>query len=337
VPVDPGTYTAGETLLSGYTFEGFSGDCDAAGDTTVTLGESKSCTLTNDDIQPQLLVIKHVINDNGGPAVAGDFTMSVSGTNATPGFFAGEESPGTEVALDVGIYNVGESGPSGYAATYSADCTGAITIGEVKTCTVTNDDIPPQLVVIKHVINDNGGTAEAADFTMSVSGSNADPASSPGAESPGTEVALDAGAYIVSESGPSGYAASYSADCTGAMAVGEVKTCTVTNNDEKASPGIATEQKWILHDSALLSGIRPGAADAGSATVLFRLFSDAQCTTEVFSEMVDINSGIAQTSLGYVTTVPGTYYWTAFYSGDNFNEPQLSGCGTESTTITAVQ
>ena len=41
-PVNPGTYTAGETLLVGYTFEGFSGDCDFNGDTTVALGESKT-------------------------------------------------------------------------------------------------------------------------------------------------------------------------------------------------------------------------------------------------------------------------------------------------------
>ena len=31
VPVNPGTYTSAETLLSGYTFDGYSGDCDANG------------------------------------------------------------------------------------------------------------------------------------------------------------------------------------------------------------------------------------------------------------------------------------------------------------------
>jgi hypothetical protein len=52
VPVNPGTHTAAETLLPGYTFVGFSGDCDSNGDTTVALGETKQCTLTNDD-EPQ--------------------------------------------------------------------------------------------------------------------------------------------------------------------------------------------------------------------------------------------------------------------------------------------
>jgi len=47
VPVAPGTYTAGETLLPGYTFVGFTGDCDTNGEITVALGESKTCTITN--------------------------------------------------------------------------------------------------------------------------------------------------------------------------------------------------------------------------------------------------------------------------------------------------
>jgi len=47
VAVEPGTYTAAETPLSGYTFAGFSGDCNADGQITVAAGESKTCTLTN--------------------------------------------------------------------------------------------------------------------------------------------------------------------------------------------------------------------------------------------------------------------------------------------------
>ena len=38
---------------------------------------------------------------------------------------------------------MGETGPAGYEASYSADCTGTIALGETKTCTVTNDDVNP--------------------------------------------------------------------------------------------------------------------------------------------------------------------------------------------------
>ncbi len=225
VMLNAGPYSVGETGPSGYAAS-LSSDCTG----TAVIGVTKTCTVTNDDIQPKLIVIKHVINDNGGTAVAGDFTMSVTGASPSPASFAGTES-GTTVGLNAGAYNVGESGPSGYAASFSTDCTGTAVIGTTNTCTVTNDDVQPKLIVIKHMVNDNGGTAVAGDFTMSVTGTSPSPASSAGAESPGTTVALNAGSYSVGETGPAGYAASFSADCSGTIAVGETKTCTVTNND----------------------------------------------------------------------------------------------------------
>ena len=132
---------------------------------------------------PTLHVIKHVVNDSGGTASAANFTMSVTGTSPNPASFAGAESPGTTVTLGAGSYNVTETGPSGYAASFSADCTGTIAAGQTKTCTVTNDDVAAPttgtLHVIKHVVNDSGGTASAANFTMSVTGTSPNPASSP--------------------------------------------------------------------------------------------------------------------------------------------------------------
>ena len=83
VPVNPGTYTAGETLLPGYTFEGFSGDCDVNGDVTVALGESKTCTLTNNDQQATITVVKVVTNDNGGTGLPDDFLLTLEGAAVT--------------------------------------------------------------------------------------------------------------------------------------------------------------------------------------------------------------------------------------------------------------
>jgi uncharacterized repeat protein (TIGR01451 family) len=236
-----GAYTVTETGQPGYAAS-FSGDCDATGNVTLAVGDDKTCTLTNDDIPPKLIVIKHVVNDNGGTATAADFTMSVTGTNVSPASFPGAESPGTMAALDAGNYNVTESGPGGYAMTFSADCAGTIAIGETRTCTVTNDDVQPKLIVIKHVVNDNSGAAVAADFTMTVTGTNVSPASFLGEELPGTAVTLDAGAYSVTESGPSGYTMSLAADCAGIIALGETKTCTVTNDDVEAPPDLVIEK-----------------------------------------------------------------------------------------------
>src|SRR5439155_690441 len=167
-----------------------------------------------------------------------DFTLHVkSGVTEVTGSPAAGSETGTVYTLTVGSYVVSEDGaPSGYAQTgFSGDCnsTGAVTVvaGAEKTCTITNDDVVAQLTVIKHVVNSFGGTATAADFTMSVTGSGPAPASFAGHESPGTVVSLGAGSYSVAETGPTGYSSSYSTDCAGSIAVGQAKTCTITNSD----------------------------------------------------------------------------------------------------------
>ena len=172
---------------------------------------------------------------------------------------------GTLVGLDAGSYTVGETPVFGYAPSATADCAGSINIGETKTCTITNDDIQPQLIVIKHVVNNNGGVSVASSFTMSVTGNNVSPASFPGAESPGTTVALNAGSFSVGETGPPLYIRSDSGECSGTIGIGQVKTCTVTNNDlynfrgffspvenlpkvNKVNAGRAIPLKWELRD-----------------------------------------------------------------------------------------
>ena len=103
------------------------------------------------------------------------------------------------------------------------------------TCTITNDDIAPTLTVIKHVINDNGGTKTAADFSMTVTGAAPTGGHLPGRRVAGHDVALNAGAYSVSETGPAGYSSTLSAGCSATAVIGETKTCTITNDDQAAA------------------------------------------------------------------------------------------------------
>jgi hypothetical protein len=88
--------------------------------------------------------------------------------------------PGTAVEIGPGAYEVTESGPAGYKSVAAAGCSGTIALGETKTCTMTSDDQPATLVVIKTVVNDSGGTSVASDWTLSVAGNNPVPASFPG-------------------------------------------------------------------------------------------------------------------------------------------------------------
>ncbi|MFY9579602.1 MAG: hypothetical protein WAQ33_09785 [Gaiellaceae bacterium] len=178
----------------------------------------------------QLTVIDHVVNDNGGTAAAGDFDIVVDGTNASPSMFSGDEK-GTAVSVEPGDYKVSlEDGPSGYAASYSDNCSGSIAAGESKTCTITENDSPAHLTVVENVGNNNGGTASASDFALAVKGGSPDPAQFAG-NSEGTGVTLDAGSYAVSQETALGYYTTLSSDCEGTIGPGESKTCTVSNVD----------------------------------------------------------------------------------------------------------
>ncbi|MCB1719319.1 MAG: hypothetical protein KDK05_29640, partial [Candidatus Competibacteraceae bacterium] len=86
------------------------------------------------------------------------------------------------------------------------------------------------LTIVKTVVNDNGGTLSSSDFTINVSGNNPSQTSFAGSES-GVVVTVEAGAYSVTEDPVAGYSGSFSADCSGDIAAGENKTCTVTNDD----------------------------------------------------------------------------------------------------------
>src|SRR5262249_19891086 len=148
-----------------------------------------------DDIQPKLIVTKQVINDNGGTAQPGSFTINVNGNAATPSTFFG--GFGIQVLLNAGVYSVAEGPAPGYQGSYSVDCAGTIGVGEVKSCTITNDDIQPKLIVVKQVINNNGGTKNPGDFTLNVNGNSASPSTFAG--SSGQLVGLNAGPYSVGE------------------------------------------------------------------------------------------------------------------------------------------
>ncbi len=183
-----------------------------------------------------MTIIKHVVNNSGGTSTAGQWTMDVTGSNPSDNHFAGSEA-GVVITMNAGSYSVNESGgPSGYAKTLSAGCSGTLAPGASVTCTITNDDIVASLTLTKIVVNNNGGTASPGAWTVSAAGPT--PISGAGGATSGSSFA--AGAYTLSESsGPAGYSAS-SWTCTGTgtqngsqitLQLGQAAACTITNDD----------------------------------------------------------------------------------------------------------
>jgi hypothetical protein len=207
---------------------------------SLALGETKTCTIINDDIPPVLIVVKHVINDNGGTAVAGNFTMTVAGFNPNPASFAGDES-GTIVSINAGPYQVDETGLSGYAKSLSSDCTGLIAVGQIKTCLITNDDQPGTIIVIKNAKPQQGSFA----FTTTGTGyGNFNLSGDPTGDLNKNTQTLNAGIYTVTEGTQLGWiltgiggstnpATPYNCTVTGSSGstgVGDLVTATATIN-----------------------------------------------------------------------------------------------------------
>jgi uncharacterized repeat protein (TIGR01451 family) len=88
-----------------------------------------------------------------------------------------------------------------------------------------------------------------------------------------------------------------------------------------------------IFDVAHLTGSTLGAG----GTITFHLFSDAKCQNEISTGLtpVTVNGDADYNSGNFTPSAPGTYYWTATYSGDQHNKGFSTTCGdaNESSTV----
>ncbi|MCJ7667642.1 MAG: LPXTG cell wall anchor domain-containing protein, partial [Anaerolineae bacterium] len=230
----PGAYSVTETVPLGWTLT--SATCsDGSLVSAIDLGpgETVTCTFTNTKQPAYLTLVKTVVNDNGGTLNAANFPVRIDGNPVTWG---------VANALSAGTHTASEITQPGYSASiWGGDCNadGTITLlpGDNKTCTITNNDIAPTLKLVKTVINDNGGTLTPANFPVRIDGASV---------AWGVAYALSAGPHTASETTQTGYAASaWSGDCaangTITLALGQTKTCTITNNDIPTTPTLSAD------------------------------------------------------------------------------------------------
>ncbi len=132
---------------------------------------------------PALLITKNVVNDNFGTAAAADFDFQVTHIPAQGAPTSQTVQAQQEVPLEAGEnYTVSEVAQAGYQLSGTPSCVdddqnpvdpAGFTAGLLGThvyCTFTNDDTPnpATLTLRKEVTNDDGGTAEPTDFTLTV-------------------------------------------------------------------------------------------------------------------------------------------------------------------------
>lgn len=240
--VPAGNHTITESLVdTDYTLYGISTAAGQVGTpaglvVSVASGQTVDVYVTNRQKSGTITVIKDVVSPTGAPV---SDTHSFT-ANLSPGSQTSPLAEGSNAVFTVspGTYTVTETDDPAYLELGCLTATGKTDIvvasGEGKTITCTNQQIQTSLTVIKNVINNNGSTRTPADFTIEVTGTNVSDPSFPGSAI-GTTVTLDPGSYSVGEAYQLGHQMSLSADCSGTIALGEHKTCTVTNDDKPAT------------------------------------------------------------------------------------------------------
>jgi uncharacterized repeat protein (TIGR01451 family) len=163
-----GMYTLTEAGPANYIASGWNceGGTQSGNTISIDLGQSATCTVTNNDVQPLLTVIKNVVNDNGGVLSVSDFPLFVGNMQVVSG---------AATAIDAGSYVVSEQNQPGYSAgTWGGDCAtdGSVelNVGDNKTCTITNNDLPPDLQIVKTALDPM--TIPGADLAYSITVTN---------------------------------------------------------------------------------------------------------------------------------------------------------------------
>ncbi len=212
-----------------------------------------------------LFITTHVVNDSSGTKQAGDFTMNVSANPSSS--FAGSES-GVAVTVQPGAYSVGETALPNYSVSPTSDCSGNIVAGQIKFCTITDDDITTTLTIIANVVNNNGGTNAPADFPLFIDGASV---------TLGQRIVVTAGAHNATSTTLSGYAASpWGYDCSAGgsitMSLGQNKTCIINFDDLPPPSPVCADTVMVLDRTGSMSS-SDLTGERTAATSLVNLYS----------------------------------------------------------------
>jgi hypothetical protein len=196
------------------------------------LGQTKTCTVTNNDIAPRLTLTKTVVNDNGGIKQVSDFPLFINGSGVTSG---------AVTVLTAGVqYTASETTQYGYTASaWGGDCAGngtiILAVGDNKSCTITNND-QPGTIIVRKLIKPEGAATSFSFQTTGDGGVNALPNYAAFSLSGGQQnsQSLDAGSYTVKELVPLGWV------LTGIGGSSDVSTpynCTITGSGGSTGVG----------------------------------------------------------------------------------------------------
>jgi hypothetical protein len=343
-----GTYALTETgTFTGYT-NGTNYSCVKNGaapvsgnSITLAVGDVAVCSITNTDAAASLTLNKITSYTHGGTRPESDWTLTATGTVASPTNLSGPGAAGnadvvSNSSFKADTYTLGETGTfTGYTngTNYSCVKNGAapvsgnsitLAVGDVAVCSITNTDVAPSLTLNKITSYTHGGTALESAWTLTANGGAAGLLSGPGAAGSADVVStasFKAGTYALSESAaPAGYQNGTSYSCVkngGApvsgssitLAVGDVGVCSITNTDLPAKLTIVKIVKgaggtfgFNTTGSGLDATFNLAPLADGSASKSYTTLSAGTYTIDEPS-----SSGYVLTDLGCSDQAAGTY------------------------------
>jgi hypothetical protein len=142
---------SGSTSVTPLVTTTYTGTATHTGAASITCNATVTVTTPPAPVLATLHVIKQVMNNGGGTAIASNFILHVenSGADVSGSPAAGTVAPGTSYSLSAGTYVVSENVSTSYMQSFSGACnsSGSVTLfaNDNKTCTITNAYIPPVL------------------------------------------------------------------------------------------------------------------------------------------------------------------------------------------------
>jgi uncharacterized repeat protein (TIGR01451 family) len=159
--VNAGTYTLTETGLAGYsagTWSCTSGTLTGSS-LVLTVGQTSTCTINNNDIAPRLTLVKTVTDTSGGPSTVSSFTLTATGPVTISGVTGAAAV--TNATVNAGTYALTETNLAGYTADSWSCTAGTLTgsslvlaLGQTSVCTINNVKLPT--LTLRKI--SNGGT-----------------------------------------------------------------------------------------------------------------------------------------------------------------------------------
>jgi len=236
INVDAGTFNVTQKPFNNYktTYQNCQG--------TAQKGTGYVCVITDVE-QPNTFTVTAAASFTGTPPAGFSWGIKDSGGNVVA---ENMDFGSSKSGLLQGSYKVYYSGlPSDYDITaWGGDCAAGGTVAwsagynRYKTCQI-NVSLRPapraSVKVVVQTINNYGGSAKPADFTVNVTAGHPSQTTFPGAS--GTTVEIDSGNFNITQTGPSGYQTSYDNSgtnghlCQGVAGNYNAYVCVIKNND----------------------------------------------------------------------------------------------------------